>query len=263
MTGGHSDILAELDLPASGITRYEELYSLAFPKGVTLGDFTTPGQNEMMIYYSAQVQLRRILNRVHSLLYQPDSKPHTCSLFDLVKYSDLIVVHAETKDPHAGWSTTWCDELDHQLEEWRRILPEDYQWSDSDPPPRDINAARMRAKYYGAKYIIHRPFLHFVLHPNLYVKAQSTQLSASPTTSFPPTSYHASQPDPSNAASTANSLYQPGYMGPPGRANISEVPPMVMHRSELCVKAAIQSTIAFDGVYKRPIVTNIFGTAHA
>jgi len=73
LTDFTSDILAELDLPASGITRYEQLYSTKYPKGVTLGDWTNPQQNEMMIYYSAQVQLRIILNRVHSLLYQMES----------------------------------------------------------------------------------------------------------------------------------------------------------------------------------------------
>ena len=76
MTWIHSDILAELDLPASGITRYEQLYSTDLPKGVTLGDWSNPQLNEMMIYYSAQVQLRVILNRVHSLLYQMESPSH-------------------------------------------------------------------------------------------------------------------------------------------------------------------------------------------
>lgn len=61
-------------MPHSGITRYEQRYSENFPKGVTLGDWTNPQQNEMMIYYSAQVQLRVILNRVHSLLYQMESQ---------------------------------------------------------------------------------------------------------------------------------------------------------------------------------------------
>ena len=234
-----SDILAELDLPASGITRYEQLYSTNHPKGVTLGDWTNPQQNEMMIYYSAQVQLRVILNRVHSLLYQME----------------------KTNPKHAGWSTRWCRELDHQLESWRSILPAEYQWSDSDPPSSDINAARMRAKYYGARYLIHRPFLHHALHPISHQNMPNTQLSESPSTGSTQTSHHASMPDTPTTAH--QSIRRGSRMGPPRLLNIDRIDKQVLQASEICVKAAIQSTIAFDGVHKRPIVTNIFGTAHA
>jgi hypothetical protein len=71
----HSDILAELDLPASGISRAESRISL--PKG----RFTLPLQNEisapstmMMFYYSSQIHLRKVLNRVHTDLYKVESK---------------------------------------------------------------------------------------------------------------------------------------------------------------------------------------------
>jgi len=234
-----SDILAELDLPASGITRYEQLYSTNFPKGVTLGDWTDPQQNEMMIYYSAQVQLRVILNRVHSLLYQME----------------------KTNPKHAGWSTRWCRELDHQLESWRSILPAEYQWTDTDLPSSDINAARMRAKYYGARYLIHRPFLHHALHPISHQNMQNSQLSESPSTVSAQASHYASVPETPTTAH--QSIRQSSRMGPPRLVNIERMDKQVLQASEVCVKAAIQSTIAFDGVHKRPIVTNIFGTAHA
>lgn len=235
-----SDILAELDLPASGITRYEQLYSTNHPKGVTLGDWTDPQQNEMMIYYSAQVQLRVILNRVHSLLYQME----------------------KTNPKHAGWSTRWCRELDLQLESWRNILPAEYQWSDSDEPSPDINAARMRAKYYGARYLIHRPFLHHALHPISHQNMQNSQLSESPSTVSTQASQYASMPE--TPTPTHQSICPGSRMGPPRLLlNIDRIDKQVLQASEICVKAAIQSTIAFDGVDKRPIVTNIFGTAHA
>jgi hypothetical protein len=71
----HSDILVELDLPMSGISRAESRISL--PKG----RFTLPLQNEisapstmMMFFYSAQIYLRKFLNRVHTDLYKVDSK---------------------------------------------------------------------------------------------------------------------------------------------------------------------------------------------
>lgn len=76
-----SDILAELDLPASGISRSEGRISL--PKGV----FTLKLPNEirapstmMMFYYSAQIHLRKVLNRVHTDLYKAESKHAMCLL---------------------------------------------------------------------------------------------------------------------------------------------------------------------------------------
>jgi hypothetical protein len=69
-----SDILAELDLPASGISRSEG--RIALPKGV----FTLNIPNEirapntrMMFFYSAQIHLRKVLNRVHTDLYKGGS----------------------------------------------------------------------------------------------------------------------------------------------------------------------------------------------
>ncbi|KAK5006287.1 hypothetical protein LTR39_005701 [Cryomyces antarcticus] len=127
-----SDILAELDLPSSGISRYEDNVSLP------LGIIEDMPQNEqapdnsqdaemVMLYYSAQIQLRKILNRTHTALY--NSK-----------------------------------QLERQLKEWRDSLPSFLKWKDEDPPAREINAARMRAKYYGARYIINRTFLDYALH---------------------------------------------------------------------------------------------------
>lgn len=58
--------------------------------------------------------------------------------------------------------------------------------------------------------------------------------------------------------------HEPGAMGPP------EAPPNdyykeVLDPASVAIKAAIQSTTAFDGAMdrKRLIVTNILGTAHA
>jgi hypothetical protein len=107
------------------------------------------------------------------------------------------------------------------------------QWDDGDPPSEDINEARLRAKYYGAKYIIHRPSLYYALHnwPGKY------------------------------PASTYIPMYQ-GAMPPP-RPIDSEIHGSVQQ----CIRAAKKSTLAFDGIIQNPnqrlIVTNIFGTAHA
>ena len=66
-----SDILAELDLPPSGISRLED--SMPLPSSIT-DSSTTEGANEdnpsMWMYYLAQIALRKLLNRAHTSLYK-------------------------------------------------------------------------------------------------------------------------------------------------------------------------------------------------
>ncbi|KKA18870.1 clr-1 [Rasamsonia emersonii CBS 393.64] len=233
-----SDILAELDLPASGISRSEG--RIALPKGV----FTLSLPNEirapntmMMFFYSAQIHLRKVLNRVHTDLYKAEKKGQT------------------------RWSFNVLEVLSMNLEFWRKSLPDVMKWDDRDPPASDINTARMRAKYYGARYIIHRPVLCHVLH---YMSpAQSTAEGAQSQQVSP--SMAQGQRAPGMARWSSD-------MGNSGRPNQADIWPGVAFKDlhvklqracKICIESAIQSTEAFDGIKGRLIVTNIFGTAHA
>ncbi|KAJ5562648.1 hypothetical protein N7535_002905 [Penicillium sp. DV-2018c] len=65
------------------------------------------------------------------------------------------------------------------------------KWRDSDPPAADINAAGMRAEYYRAQYIIHRPILYHALHygqTGARVGPAGQAYVCSPTDSCPPSS---------------------------------------------------------------------------
>ncbi|KAI9841557.1 MAG: hypothetical protein M1837_000603 [Sclerophora amabilis] len=219
-----SDILAELDLPPSGISRLEEKITL--PMG------QSNLESEIWMYYYAQISLRRLLNRVHSAYhYKPEHKSANRTRF----------------------ATKELEELQFQLSQWREALPERLRWKDSDPPPSEINAARLRAKYYGARYIIHRPFLHHVMHP------------IEPASNVP--KVHEGQGEGAAAGQADDS---PGVHDPAAVA-YSAVAPLgprpldkgMVQACRNCIEAAIQSTEAFHGIKGRPIVTNIFGTAHA
>ncbi|KAJ5848937.1 hypothetical protein N7534_008255 [Penicillium rubens] len=136
-----SDLLAELDIPASGISRSEG--RIPIPKGkwtMFLPNNLTAPETMTMLFYSAQIHLRKILNREHTDLYKVEKQDQT------------------------RWSFTVQEALSLNLDRWRESLPDSMQWDESDPPANEINAARMRAKYYGARYIIHRPLLYHVLH---------------------------------------------------------------------------------------------------
>jgi hypothetical protein len=207
-----SDLLAELDIPASGISRSEGRIQL--PQGqfaITLPDDLSASSSLIMMFYSAQIHLRRILNRAHSELYN-------------VKRQGGI-----------QWSSTVQEALSENLDLWRRYLPDGMQWKETDGPANEINAARMRAKYYGARYIIHRPLLYHALHNNTCarIKVQTT------------------------AASLAN-----GWTAP--QVQLRTLPKKLQNACKICIDSAIRSTVAFDGVGgHRLVVTNIFGTAHA
>jgi hypothetical protein len=163
------------------------------------------------------------------------------------------------------------------LELWRNGLPEVMKWKDTDPPSNDINVARMRAKYYGARYIIHRPLLYHALHfaglpdrnPSALVESPAgSVLSGSESQQVSPSLPH-SQRAPNTArlssdlgiaVHSALPYFQGGSMG---TIAYRDLPPKLRRACKVCIDSAILSTQAFDGIEGRPIVTNIFGTAHA
>ena len=74
---GNSDILAELDLPRSGI---QNIGNVEYPKGfmddfekADMPDSAVPNQT-MMWYYSGQIHIRNMLNDIQSELYPPEGR---------------------------------------------------------------------------------------------------------------------------------------------------------------------------------------------
>ena len=65
-----SDILAELDIPPSGIQEVQEV--VPYPKGPTApGDLVGEAQTpDILLYYSAQLYMRKLLNDIQKELYQ-------------------------------------------------------------------------------------------------------------------------------------------------------------------------------------------------
>lgn len=130
------------------------------------------------------------------------------------------------------------------LEAWRIVLPEELKWKDEDPPAQDINDARLRAKFYGAQYIIHRPFLRLTLDNEVADRDAMSPLN----NTFTPLNERRTAP-----------------MAPPGVDFDRDVPADILRSAQICVGAAMRSTTAFDNIiqHRRLVVTNIFGTAHA
>jgi len=223
-----SDILAELDLPRSRIQDME----LEYPKGFSeLADFehidnqgvNVPGAvQKMMSCYSFQIHIRNSLNNIQKDLHPPENSERKTDFFNMRN------IHNES------------------LQNWRNVLPPWLQWKDDDEPSSDINDARLRAKYYGALYLIHRPFLRHLLDSEII--AQGIDSSKS---------------DVLKEALNKSLVYSSRSAIYSSRSTSADSE--ILHSAKICIKAAMQSTVAFDNIliHQRLIVTNIFGTAHA
>jgi hypothetical protein len=229
-----SDILAEVELPPSGITRYEGQMHQELPSRVTLDPIQESSDMEAALrFYSYQVSLRRELNRVHKALYVDKALDG----FDLPTRTVQRV-------------------LEENLESWRSSLGA-FNWEDAHHRSHDINVARMRAKYYGAKYIIHRPALAFALY-HLSGSTPKNRPSESPMGAS-----SSQQPSPAMQQPASDSRYPRAgsEMKPPSK--VQDLPSWIKESAKTCIEAAICSTTVFDSVPDRLIITNIFGTAHA
>ncbi|WPH00151.1 Hypothetical protein R9X50_00297400 [Acrodontium crateriforme] len=219
-----SDILAELRLPSSGIQDIESLLLMPHkvPDDETYDGLDGPGSSRhdnIMIYYSAQTFLRKRLNQVHKQMYGADCLNHS-----LEQVREMLQGH------------------EYLLEAWRASLPEQLKWKDDDPLPENILDARLRAKYWGARYVVNRPFLDYALHIMSHVMKGC------------------------KVRDVAVDVY--GKPRDPAEIHLFEaIETMgdleVWEGSKRCIHAAMQSTKALDGVPGRLIVTNIHGTAHA
>ncbi|KAJ5040604.1 uncharacterized protein L3040_006253 [Drepanopeziza brunnea f. sp. 'multigermtubi'] len=131
-----SDLLAEMDLPHSGIVQYEELVGL--PGGFEPEMEESVGRDDLW-YFLAEIALRRLLNRVSQLIYSKDSMASMQSLEPVVA------------------------ELDFQLAQWYESLPVALQFPYGRTPLADPAQTVLRLRYFACRTIIFRPYIFAVL----------------------------------------------------------------------------------------------------
>jgi hypothetical protein len=136
-----SDLLAELDLPHSGIVAFEESMRLprSFPyDAIVAGSDELPGNDDIW-YFLAEIALRRLLNRVSNLLYSQKTSSSIASLEPIVA------------------------ELGYQLEQWYSNLPQPLKFPRDPVPARDRVQTVLRLRYLACRTIIFRPYIQAVL----------------------------------------------------------------------------------------------------
>ncbi|KAI1082525.1 putative C6 transcription factor [Whalleya microplaca] len=135
-----SDYMAELSaLPQSGIARIES--SIPLP-GTYISHQESHDNEHAALYFLACISMRRLLNRVHQLLYARDSGAAT----DISRFPAIVT------------------ELDHQLEEWRTVLPYVFSFSTADSVEHASEwSGFLRQRYLTCKSVIYRPYLAWLL----------------------------------------------------------------------------------------------------
>jgi hypothetical protein len=151
---GGSDLLAELDLPHSGITQFEETVGL--PGGFdptpmsprSPSEEVHPAGRDELWYFLAEVALRRLLNRVSNLLYNNRKTSSTNGAAGSVSLSSLAPI---------------VSELDYQLEQWYESLPVTVQFPHGHVPLSNPVQTVLRLRYFACRTIIYRPYVLAVL----------------------------------------------------------------------------------------------------
>ncbi|KAI7067229.1 hypothetical protein KC365_g11675 [Hortaea werneckii] len=215
-------ILAEQRLPPSHIQEIED--RLSYPKEVPQDKDTllcSEGHtaNPVDIYYSSRIWLLHQLNDFRREMYGA-----ACVNQPLEEVRQTIKCH------------------DNALDRSRRAMPAQLQWSDADPPASDILAARLRAEYWAARYVVNRPYLDYALHIWKHVR---------------------------NGRSVGKAAID-GYGTPRDEAEIRLFEAIRgLGEAEIwgsvltCIEAAMQSTVVLDRVPAPLVVTNIHVTAQA
>lgn len=137
------DGVAELDILRSGIEPLGD--TMPLPQSLELAD---TGNH---IYSIAEHAIRRLLNRIISALYDPDSAPQYMTL---------------SSNPVHAWQRfglpkllSLSAELDRQLEQWYSSIPGYLRFpKGTDFLPNDRSRV-LRTRYYMARHLIYRPFM--------------------------------------------------------------------------------------------------------
>lgn len=254
----HSDILAEMEtFFPTRITTEQSV--VPYPHGVYI-DTENIGiffEESMITHlYSTQIMFRILLNKAHSHIYSSTSKQrkmdrsHTMITL-LTRRADNNQLKENEDTSYEPKRARSFYKLLNELRHFRKVLDKHpaaaMRWHDSEQVNQssDLNIARMRAKYYGAEYMMSRPFLEYAIHCE--EAAEKAQLEAA--WRFAET-LQMSEFD----------IFKKPHSIP---SSVDERALRTVFACHKCITAALNSTYAFDKVDGRLMITNIFGTMHA
>ncbi|KND92834.1 hypothetical protein TOPH_02821 [Tolypocladium ophioglossoides CBS 100239] len=147
----NSDYIAELSAsPVSGIARIES--SVPLPGSYNIRA-SQPDEEQSSLYFLACISMRRLLNRVHQLLYASG----TGAALDTARFPCIVA------------------ELQHQLDEWRNFLPASFAFTVATAPAANAASGFLRQRYLTCRSVIYRPYLMWLLSGS---RSDNDELSA-------------------------------------------------------------------------------------
>lgn len=149
-----SDLLAELDLPHSGIVQLEESIRLprSFPyDAAMIGSDDLPGSDDIW-YFLAEIAMRRLLNRVSHMIYSQKQK-------SIASLEPIVA------------------ELEFQLNQWYEGLPPPIRFPRNGDPPEGHVQAVLKLRYFACRTIIFRPYIEAVLGEESLIKEPGVRIA--------------------------------------------------------------------------------------
>ncbi|KUJ11143.1 putative C6 transcription factor [Mollisia scopiformis] len=148
-----SDLISELShLPQSGVADQESEVPLPGPLQT---HFTESETESSALYFLSCISIRRLLNRVHQLLYAAE-KHNT---------------YTSSRDESLRALIT---ELDRQLVLWHDTLPGFLVFKEDTRECANEHAAFLRQRYLACKSVIYRPYVEIVLKHNDMAHSRET-----------------------------------------------------------------------------------------
>lgn len=154
-----SDSAAEFDVRKSGIEPFGD--QMRLPQSVDASE------SENLIYWTAEVAILRLINRIIGNLYSPDNIDIT------------LIAESGTTSNNTSLNqlATLSSELDRQLEEYYNTIPVRPPLS-VDPVSND-QRRRLNARALYARHLIHRPFVLYIALQPTHQPWASTRASSS------------------------------------------------------------------------------------
>lgn len=180
-------------------------------------------ESEDLIYFTAEIAIRRLMNRIIGSLYAPDN-------VDIALLADSAPTPGNTS---LNQLLALSSELDRQLDQYCATIP--IQPSIAVDPASNDRRRRLNLRVLSARHLIHRPFVFYVaLQPT--ATATATQQTASP--SLQTTSSSSRSP-------TSHQAHHRHRQGPP--ASIPPPPPspsplpmprLLLDRCHVCIQSS-------------------------
>lgn len=117
--------------------------------------------NRNAMRFLALCSMRRLLNRIHSTLYNTEQRTENPTSSNIPGESESRF-HSASIVAEAKFEGV-CNELVRQLKTWYESLPDEIKPDLDNQTPRDIQDGCLSLRYWSAMHIIGRPFVIFVV----------------------------------------------------------------------------------------------------